>query len=104
MTRRFTSFSSLSPSLAKIELVCFSTARSDTATAAAIAALFLPCAISARICVSRAVSVSRLDAFGCERDFTSSSTTSGSITEPPLATARMARTRSSTLATRSLSR
>ena len=37
MTRRFTSFSSLRPSLAKIELVCFSTARSDTATAEAIA-------------------------------------------------------------------
>ena len=38
-----------------MELVCFSTARSDTDTATAMAALFLPWAISARICVSRGV-------------------------------------------------
>src|SRR5438093_11597241 len=55
-TRRLRSFSSLRPSLAKIELVCFSTARSDTLSEAAMAALLLPCAISARISDSRGVS------------------------------------------------
>ena len=104
MTRRLTSFSSLSPSFMKIELVCFSTARSDTVKVAAIAALFLPWAISARICDSRGVSSSRLEACGCDRDRTSSSTTCGSMTEPPSATARIAWASSSTLATRSFSR
>ena len=55
-TRRLRSFSSDRPSFAKIELVCFSTARSDTPSEAAIAALLLPCAISARISDSRGVS------------------------------------------------
>ncbi len=49
------------PSFAKIELVCFSTARSLTDTAAAIAELLLPSAIWARICDSRAVSDDRPD-------------------------------------------
>ena len=59
LTRRLTSFSSDRPSLAKIELVCFSTARSVTNSVAAIAALLLPWAISARISDSRAVSDDR---------------------------------------------
>ena len=45
-TRRLTSRSSLRPSFEKIELVCFSTARSDSTSAAAMAALLLPWAIS----------------------------------------------------------
>src|SRR2546423_13785804 len=55
-TRRLRSFSSLRPSLAKIELVCFSTARSDTLSEAAIPALLLPPALSARVSDSRGVS------------------------------------------------
>ena len=48
--------SSLRWSLEKIELMCFSTARSLRMSVAAIAALLLPWAISPRICFSRGVS------------------------------------------------
>ena len=104
MTRRLTSFSSESPSFAKIELVCFSTARSVTNKVAAIAELLLPWAISARISDSRGVSEDRPDWRSSARARTSSSTTVGSITEPPCATTRMALASSSTLPIRSLSR
>ena len=74
----------------KIELMCFSTARSESTSEAATAALFLPWAISARISVSRGVSTRSGESAARERAATSASTTSGSITEPPRATSRMA--------------
>jgi len=89
-TRRLTSFSSLSPSLAKIELVCFFQPpasdnrhrRGDRGVVLALRHLGqdlrLPCGERGP----------GLDACGCDRDRTSSSTTIGSMTEPPLATAR----------------
>ena len=104
LTRRFTSCSSLRPSLAKIEFVCFSTARSDTDTAVAMAALFLPWAISARICVSRGVSVSRLRG-GRVRARPDQLVHHQRIDHrAAAATVCTARTSSSTLATRSFSR
>jgi signal transduction histidine kinase len=102
-TRLCTSGSAVSSSLAKIELMCFSTARSDSTSALAMAALFLPVAICASTSVSRAVSRSSTEGRTLRAD-TSASTTAGSITEPPWATARMARRSSSTSPTRSFSR
>ena len=92
LTRRCTSGSSVRPSFEKIELMCFSTARSVRTSAAAMAALFLPWAISARISRSRGVRRATGDSAPRARPATSASTTLGSITDPPSATSRMAPT------------
>ena len=52
-----------------MELVCFSTARSDTCREEAMAALLLPCAISPRISDSRGVSHDRSEVRRVERAF-----------------------------------
>ena len=80
ITRRWTSGSSVRPSLWNSELMCFSTARSVRNSDFAIAALFLPCAICAR--TSRSRSVSWPSGECAIRSFaaTSASTTFGSRT------------------------
>ena len=85
----------------KIAFECFSTARSETPRVSAIAPLDLPWAISARISDSLGVSHSRSDLRWLARARTSSSTTRGSMTDPPPATTRMAWASSFAPATRS---
>ena len=85
-------------------LACFSTARSDSTSEAAMVALFFPVAISARTSRSRGVKRSRSEVGRCVWAETSISTTAGSITAPPRATSRMARSNSSTSVTRSFNR
>ena len=104
MTRRCTSVSSESASFEKSELMCFSTARSDSPSAAPIPALFRPCAISASTSLSRGVRKLEGRLAARPRGSTSASTTRGSITEPPVATASIARRSWSTSDTRSFSR
>jgi len=82
--------SSESPSLAKSELMCFSTARSESPSASPTAALFLPCAISASTSRSRGVRWVSGDVRARPRAATSTSTTLGSMTEPPRSTSRIA--------------
>ena len=55
LTRRCTSGVSERSSFEKIELMCFSTARSERTIDLAMAALFLPCAISPSVSASRGV-------------------------------------------------
>ena len=85
LTRRWMSLSSDSWSFEKMALMCFSTARSVRNSAAAMAALFLPSASCCRTWRSRGVSVSRTLS-SLLRAATRTSTTLGSITEPPAAT------------------
>ena len=82
----------------------FSTERSATTISLAIDALFLPSAINRRTSRSRWVSSPRGDVAPRARSATSPSTTFGSITDPPSATARIAATSWSTSCRRSLSR
>src|SRR5207253_9395838 len=76
LTLRWTSTSSVRPSLEKIELMCFSTARSVRKRARPMAALFLPWAISETTSRSRAVRAS-IGEGARERAATSTSTTFG---------------------------
>ena len=73
-----------------MELMCFSTARPESTRASAMAALFLPEAISASTSSSRGVRWRSGESAGVLRLDTSDSTTFGSIHEPPPATARTA--------------
>ena len=91
-----------SPSLPKMLVTCFSTARSVTTMCSAIALFERPSAISSSTSRSRGVSSSS----GSSRRArpTSWETTSGSSAEPPSATRRTESTKRSTSATRSFSR
>src|SRR5439155_5929395 len=104
ITRRWTSVSSVNPSLWKRELMCFSTARSVRNRSLAMAALFWPWAMWVRTSCSRSVSCPSGDRAARSLRDTNPSTTLGSRTDPPRATSCRARTSSSTSATRSLSR
>ena len=88
----------------KIELMCFSTARSDRNNVSAMAALLLPLAISAITSVSRGVRrFIRLDS-ALMRPSTSASMTCGSSTDPPAKTLEMASVSVSISPTRSFKR
>ena len=79
------------PSLANSELMCFSTARSDRPSAAATAALFLPSGdLAEHVELSGRQEAQGRRASGRDRLVTSTSTTFGSITDPPAATLRTA--------------
>ena len=83
LTRLLTSCASASPSLRKIALMCFSTARLVSTSDSAIAVLLLPSAISASTSRSRGVSSASGERSARARAVTSTSTILGSITEPP---------------------
>src|SRR5215208_2573845 len=87
-TRRWSSTVGGRSSLEKIEVTCFSTARSVTTSASAIALLERPSAIRPSTSRSRAVRLS--SGSSRLRRPSSSATTSGSSAEPPLATRRTA--------------
>src|SRR5580704_13864178 len=101
-TRRWSESDGGSPSLLKMLLMCFSTARSDTTRWPAIALLERPSAMRASTSRSRAVSAART--LACRVAFSIPLTTSGSNAVPPAATRAIASTNSPTLATRSLSK
>src|SRR5581483_11938312 len=103
-TRLCTDSSQASPSFWKIEWITFSTDRSVRKSAAAIAALFFPSAISRSTSRSRGVSSASGDSSAFDFAATSASTTFGSTTEPPAATTSIASTSWSTSSTRSLRR
>lgn len=75
--------------MAKIELMCFSTARVPMRSSAAMAALLIPRVIARSTSVSLGVGHPSGERVRV-RTATSRSTTFGSITDTPLATARMA--------------
>jgi hypothetical protein len=77
----------VSPSFRKIELITFSTDRSLRTSASAMEALFLPAAISRSTSRSRGVNSCSGDSLAREVSAISASTTFGSITDPPAATA-----------------
>ena len=103
-TRRLTSSGLSSSSLVKIALMCFSTARLVSTSDSAIAALLLPWASSASTSCSRRVSDDSGERAPALRAWTSTSTTLGSITDPPATTASIAATSCCGSLTRSLSR
>src|SRR4051794_21915810 len=103
-TRRLTSSASRRSSFMKIALMCFSTARLVRNSDSAIAALLLPCAISASTSDSRSLNSDKGDASRRERASTSASTTFGSTTDSPSTTALIARTSCSSSLIRSLRR
>ena len=89
MTLRWASRASGRSSLAKIELMCFSTARSLKTSLSATAALLLPWAIREHLALPWG-EAGEGDCVASERAATSVSTTLGSITDPPPATTRIA--------------
>src|SRR3954454_8553684 len=101
-TRRWSSTVGGRSSLEKIDVTCFSTARSVTTRASAMAALERPSAIRPSTSRSRAVRPS--SGSSRRRRPSSRATTSGSSALPPPATRRTASVKVSTSATRSLSR